>query len=164
MDIALIEFVKNAFAGKVDKAGTPYYFHCETVSKYAEQFAKWAKFSKHEIDIISKAAFLHDVLEDTNYTESDLLKYVSQEVVDIVKIMTHDKSMSYNDYFLNVMGNRYASVVKLADMYHNSDITRFSPEEQKNPKNINRINKKYKPRMKFLYQNLLISKIKNISK
>ena len=77
-------------------------------------------------------ALLHDVVEDTNYTISDLNNMgFPQQVMDAIAVMTHDASVPYLDYVAKLKENAIARTVKLADLRHNSDITRLDTVDQK---------------------------------
>lgn len=68
------------------------------------------------------AGFLHDVVEDTDYTFDDLLAMgVSSEIVDALHLLTHDKNEPYLDYVRRIAesGNELALAVKLNDLHHN---------------------------------------------
>ena len=72
---------------------------------------------------IQVAAVLHDVVEDTHITFNDLLKKgISNEVIDILKFVTHDKEKdSYEQYIDNLCQSLPAMLVKLSDLEDNSD-------------------------------------------
>lgn len=66
--------------------------------------------------------FLHDVVEDTDFSFDDLLKIgFSSTIVDTLRLLTHDKSLPYVDYIRNICesGNETALHVKLNDLHHN---------------------------------------------
>ena len=68
------------------------------------------------------AGFLHDVVEDTTFTFDNLLeKGVDKEVVDALRLLTHDKSTDYYDYVQRIIdsGNPIALAVKRNDLNHN---------------------------------------------
>lgn len=68
------------------------------------------------------AGFLHDVVEDTQYTFEDLLKQdVPERIVDALRLLTHDKNKPYLDYVRGIIasGNSLAIAVKLNDLRHN---------------------------------------------
>lgn len=99
---------------QIDKSGIPYVFHPIHI---AEQM-------KDEDSII--VALLHDVIEDTNLTLNDLARYgFNQEVLNALKCMTHDKSISYFDYIKGIGENSIARKVKIADLQHNSNLARL---------------------------------------
>lgn len=76
-----------------------------------------AQFSDERMKSI---AILHDVLEDTNITAQKLLKMgVSEDIVSMVIILTHNKNESYADYILRINACFDASLIKIADLNHN---------------------------------------------
>ena len=71
-------------------------------------------------------ALLHDVVEDTKYTFEDIRNLgFSEDVIDILKLLTHDKDTPYLEYVKQITTNKIASKIKLADIKHNSDLTRL---------------------------------------
>lgn len=69
-----------------------------------------------------KAGLLHDVVEDTDLTISDLrAQGVEEDVLEAVELLTHRSGMSYEDYVRNIVlsGNETAIQVKLNDLHHN---------------------------------------------
>ena len=97
-----------------DKSGLPYVFHPFHV---AEQMPD---------EKTTIVALLHDVIEDTSYTLQDLRDMgFDQDVLDALALMTHDKNVPYMDYVAKIKGNGIARTVKLADLRHNSDLTRM---------------------------------------
>lgn len=104
----------EAHKTQVDKSGMPYVFH---PFHLAEQM-------KDETSVI--VALLHDVVEDTDYTLKDLADMgFSKEVTDALALLTHDDSVPYMDYVLQIKNNPVAKAVKLADLKHNSDLSRL---------------------------------------
>jgi len=92
-------------------------------------------------------ALLHDVVEDTPYTLADLRAMgFPPEVIDALTLLTHDKSVPYMDYVRKIKTNRIASAVKLADLRHNSDLSRLDTVDDDALKRI----KKYKQAMSIL--------------
>ena len=71
-------------------------------------------------------ALLHDVIEDTDTTLDDLKALgFSEAVLDAIALMTHDDEVPYMDYVAAIKKNPIARAVKLADLRHNSDMTRL---------------------------------------
>jgi (p)ppGpp synthase/HD superfamily hydrolase len=112
----------DAHKEQTDKSGLPYIFH---PFHLAEQM-------NDEISVC--AALLHDVVEDTDISFDDLAAQgISAPVLAALKLLTHDDAMPYMDYVKNIRGsgNRTAIAVKLADLRHNSDLSRFSDVDEK---------------------------------
>jgi (p)ppGpp synthase/HD superfamily hydrolase len=104
----------NAHHGQFDKSGAPYIFHP----------AHLAERMDTEEEII--AALLHDVVEDTPVTFADLAaEGFSSAVLDALELLTHDPATPYLDYVRQIKTNALAKKVKLADLAHNSDASRF---------------------------------------
>lgn len=104
----------EAHKDQLDKSGLPYVFH---PFHLAEQM-------KDEATTI--VALLHDVVEDTDYTFEDLEGMgFGEEVIEALKLLTHDEAVPYMDYVANLKHNPIARAVKLADLSHNSDPTRL---------------------------------------
>jgi (p)ppGpp synthase/HD superfamily hydrolase len=73
-------------------------------------------------DAIRKAAaYVHDVLEDSEYTEEYLRSKLPDEVVDIVVILTRREDETYMDYIRRVKasGNQAAIGLKIDDIEDN---------------------------------------------
>lgn len=124
----------NAHTNQYDKAGVPYIYH---PIHLAEQM-------NTELECI--VALLHDVVEDTDITFDELEKDFSIEVVEILKLLTHDKNVDYMEYVKAIKKNPIAKKIKIADINHNSDETRL---DEITDKDIERRNK-YKKALEFL--------------
>ncbi len=99
---------------QVDKTGLPYVFH---PFHLAEQM---------DDEISTVCALLHDVVEDSDMTFEDLAKMgFSKEIIEVLKLLTHDEEISYMDYVREIKKNPTATKVKIADLKHNSDTTRL---------------------------------------
>ena len=106
-----INIAYNAHMGQYDKFGIPYVFHPVHLAELMDT----------EDECI--VAILHDVVEDTNITFKDLEKDFSNVVIEALKLLTHEKSVPYDEYIRNLKSNLIAKKLKLADLKHNSDIT-----------------------------------------
>ena len=49
----------------------------------------------------------------------------SEEVLTALKLLTHDQSVPYMDYVAALSDNEIARSVKIADLKHNSDLSRL---------------------------------------
>lgn len=118
-----LKIATEAHKGQVDKAGVPYINHPLTVASLVDT---------EEEKIV---ALLHDTIEDTNITEQDLIDYgFPNEIVEAVKLLTHDKNVPYMDYVAKIKDNELARKVKIADLTHNSDLSRLKEITDKDKK------------------------------
>lgn len=109
--------------GQLDKAGKPYISHPERVA--AILVDRWPDATTAEM----QAAWLHDVLEDTEASEAILLNAgISAEAVEIVKMLTRPPGPTYREWISSLAesGHRGAIRVKLADNADNSDPARVA--------------------------------------
>lgn len=111
------EFYKFCFEAhkhQVDKSGLPYVHH---PFHLAEQM---------EDEAATVVALLHDVVEDTPRMVEALAKLgFSGEVLQALRLLTHDPAVPYMDYIMKIQENPLARKVKLADLHHNSDLSRL---------------------------------------
>ena len=76
------------------------------------------------------AALLHDVVEDTHYTLQDLEEMgFDPRVIKALSLLTHHPDVPYMDYVAAAAKDPIARAVKLADLRHNSDLTRMAGRE-----------------------------------
>ena len=104
----------EAHKDQIDKSGMPYVFH---PFHLAEQMAD---------ENTTIVALLHDVIEDTEYTLDDLRKFgFAEDVLSAISLMTHADDVPYMEYVVKIKTNPIAKAVKLADLKHNSDMSRL---------------------------------------
>lgn len=109
-----LKIAQRAHAEQADKAGQPYINHPIHVSKQVDTEEEKA------------VALLHDVIEDSEITLDDLRAHgLPAAVVDAVDCMTKRKGENYESYLRRVKSSSIAKVVKIADMEHNSDLSRL---------------------------------------
>lgn len=83
-------------------------------------------------------ALLHDVVEDTDITLDNLKsKGFPDKVIKVIALMTHKDSDDYFDYIRALKDNTLARKVKLADLAHNSNLTRLNQIDDKAIERIN---------------------------
>ena len=110
----------DAHKEQLDKSGLPYVFH---PFHLAEQM---------ETEETTVVALLHDVVEDASYTLEDLRKMgYGETVTDALALLTHDEGTDYMDYVRAIKSNPIAKAVKLADLRHNSDLSRLDTVDEK---------------------------------
>ena len=109
MTILAMKTAYNAHLGQLDYNDVPYIFHPYHLAEQMDD------------EISCTVALLHDVVEDTSLTFADLEQIFPKQVVEIVKLLTHDEKDNYFDYIRKIKTNAIATKVKLADIEHNSN-------------------------------------------
>lgn len=109
VDLAL-QIAAKAHAGAVDRDSQPYILHPLTVGLMGHTDEERA------------AGFLHDVIEDSDWTAEALLEVgIPQGIVEALRLLTHDKQVNYFDYVQHIIDSRnpLALQVKYNDLRHN---------------------------------------------
>ena len=115
----LIEFAMhmaaNAHMGQTDKGGHAYIWHPIRV-------ALACKTDEHRI-----VALLHDVVEDSGFgTMRAIEESFPPEIAEAVDCLTRRKGEAYEAFIDRCASNDLATVVKLADLADNMDLTRIA--------------------------------------
>ena len=109
-----------AHAGQADKTGVPYIYHPIHL----------AESMTEEKAVIT--ALLHDVVEDTDITIDDLAREgFHADILTALTLLTHNPAEEYMDYISRLSTCPLARKVKLADLRHNSDVTRLDAIDEK---------------------------------
>ena len=104
----------EAHKDQVDKSGLPYVFH-------PFHLAEEMQDEKSTV-----AALLHDVAEDTDLSLEEIYEYgFGEEVMAALALLTHGDGVPYMEYVAAIKQNPIARAVKLADLKHNSDLSRL---------------------------------------
>lgn len=136
LDIAI-----KAHKGVVDKGGVEYVFHPIMVAL------------KCKADDEKIVALLHDVVEDTEMTFDDLRKEgFPEHIIEALDAITRRKPEEQIgdgrwEYIKRCKANPIARVVKIADLEHNSDLSRIENPSEKFKK---RVLEEYPAEIKFL--------------
>jgi (p)ppGpp synthase/HD superfamily hydrolase len=105
----------------------PYSYHLAQVSQVLSEFGYLGD------EAIAAAGWLHDTLEDTETTYTELVSEFGQEISDIVFAVTSEPGENRADRFrktaLKIQPNKKALIVKLADRIANTEASL-----QSNPK------------------------------
>ena len=134
LELAL-SIATEAQKGQFDKAGVDYIKHPLYVASQVDTEEEKA------------VALLHDVIEDSPFTAEELLLAgLLETVVTAVQILSKKKGQDYQTYLENVKSNPLARVVKLADLKHNSDLSRLSSVTDKDLERL----EKYKKAIDYL--------------
>jgi len=122
-----IEIALRAHTGQKGKDGSPYVLHPLRL------------MTRMGTDDERMAAVLHDVVEDSEVTLEELRAAgFPGGVLEAVKLLTHEKGLSYEDYVERLKAHPVARRVKLADLEDNSDIRRLSGIEEKDLERLRR--------------------------
>lgn len=130
-----IALAAEKFIGIYDKSGEPYILHCLQVMTNVK------KYNDIELSI---AAVLHDIVEDTDVTFDDLeeLGY-SPRVIKIIKRVTREYDISYDDEIARICNDQDSIKVKMADLEHNTSILRLKGIRQKDLERIQKYHRAY---------------------
>jgi len=104
-------FAGKKHEGQYRKGGLPYITHPLAV---AEMVKEWGYDEDVQI-----AALFHDLLEDTDATENDIVRLGGTEVLKVVKLLTKTKDYVMAEYIAAIKSDPIAKVIKAADRLHN---------------------------------------------
>ena len=122
----ILSTAELAHSGQTRRSGEPYIEHPIAVANIINQYYPGER-------LLCTAALLHDTLEDAvnngNFKdEQELVDTIRSsyrdpaegtKVLSIVYALTHDKSIDYTSYLIDLSKNKDALKIKLADMLHN---------------------------------------------
>jgi (p)ppGpp synthase/HD superfamily hydrolase len=113
------ELANNLHRGQVDKSGQPYIDHLIEVA--------------NQVDSVEAVmvALLHDAMEDQGVTSRFLISQgFPDAVIEAISLLTKIDD-DYMSYIQRIKQNDLARVVKIADMRHNSDLSRLKSVSEK---------------------------------
>jgi (p)ppGpp synthase/HD superfamily hydrolase len=116
---ATIAFIAEAHRGQ--KYGDmPYFFHPVEVAMKALEIVDGllpGEDVRYLSESVALVALLHDIIEDTDYTEDNLRARYSDDVVDADVLLTLDEKLDYLANIQRIIDSRNlrAMIVKLAD-------------------------------------------------
>lgn len=106
------QYATRAHEGQQRKfSGEPYVNHCIRVAKAVKANGATA--------VVIAAAMLHDTVEDTRVTLSDIAKEFGEDVAHLVGLLTHEPGKTYRDYLLGLIPDPNAWIVKWCDLLDN---------------------------------------------
>lgn len=106
-----LRFAEEKHEGQFRIGGEKYITHPAAV---AEIVAEWGYGIEYQV-----TALFHDLLEDTDAKECEILALSNENVLNAVKLLTKSKPCNMADYVAKIRKNRIAFVVKTADRLHN---------------------------------------------
>lgn len=114
-----IKIAAQAFEKDYDKGGTPYIMHLLYVMHKVKSHGELAMI----------CGVLHDLVEDKEnegYTFEYLRNHgFSEEVIVVLQLLTHRKETAYMDYIKAIAVHPIAKAVKIADLEHNTKVSRL---------------------------------------
>ncbi|MER2114262.1 MAG: HD domain-containing protein [Solibacillus isronensis] len=107
-----IDFTMKKHEGQFRMGGDPYYKHPIQVMNILIRKG------------ITKTAYLltalfHDLLEDTDATDKEILDLGNKRVLNAVKLLTKTEGYDMHTYIEGIKSNLMARMIKLADRLHN---------------------------------------------
>jgi (p)ppGpp synthase/HD superfamily hydrolase len=128
-----LEIALKAYAGKRDKAGKTYILHPLRI------------MSKMDSEYEMAVALLHDVIEDSDYTDEDLLaEGIPFEVVEVVQLLSKIDGETYDQFIDRLIGNTLAVKVKLADIEDNINVLRLETVGEKDLERVAKYHRAWK--------------------
>lgn len=120
-----LQLAMNAHAGQLDNGWTPYIMHLLGV---------WSRVREESLTT-QIVALLHDSVEDTDTSMTNIYDHFGTDVGHAVLNLTHPDDLPYNLYIERIAQskNRAAILVKLADLADNSSEFRLQrlPESKR---------------------------------
>lgn len=106
-----LAFATEKHNGQFRKGGAPYVTHPIAV-------AEWLLEKGYDEDF-QIAGLFHDLLEDTDATEDEILSLGGESVLEAVKLLTKSPGYNMADYVDGVKSNPISKAVKAGDRLHN---------------------------------------------
>ena len=106
-----VEYAAMKHEGQFRKGGDPYITHPIAV-------AQMLKDAGYDLEY-QIAGLFHDLLEDTDATEEEILALSSPQVLEAVKLVTKTPGYVMEEYIASICKNDMAKVVKAMDRLHN---------------------------------------------
>lgn len=130
----MLLLVAEKFKDTPDRQGLPYMLHC--------LYVMYNCGSNKENDMC--IALGHDLMEDTDVTYEYLVKEFNHNIADGIQVLSHiDNSMSYEQYIEKVAEYQQLRPIKMADLEHNTHITRLKGVSQSDIERVEKYHRAY---------------------
>lgn len=106
-----LAYAQKKHSGQFRVGGDPYITHPVAVAEYLRE---WGCGTEYRI-----AALFHDLLEDTDAAEADIMRLGGERVLLAVRLLTKRKGYVMSEYVAAICENDMARAVKAADRLHN---------------------------------------------
>ncbi len=106
-----LEFATKKHKGQFRKGGAEYITHPVAVCEIVKNQGYGTDFQI--------AALFHDLLEDTDATEEEILFYGNETILEAVRLLTKEKGYEMSEYIAGIRKNEIAFAVKAADRLNN---------------------------------------------
>ncbi len=106
-----LRFARKKHKGQYRAGGEEYITHPVAVCEYV---SRWGYGSEYQL-----TALFHDLLEDTDATEQEILRLGGENVLCAVKLLTKTEGYVMEEYISAIKQNDIARIVKTADRLHN---------------------------------------------
>lgn len=128
-----IQLAEKYFKDSVDKGGHPYMDHLISVMN-------GCKTENSKI-----VGVLHDIIEDTNVTISELESILHENLIKAIQIVSRKSNESYSEFIQRIADSKNITAieVKLADLKNNMDLSRLKEVKQKDLDRVKKYKKAY---------------------
>lgn|SRR3990167_6420562 len=116
------EYSKEKHKGQLDPGGLPYFLHPDGVAEIINLILP------NDENLIA-AAYLHDIIEDTETTYEELKEEFGEDVADLVNEVTHEGKKDEKGYYFPRLKTQRGIILKFADRL--SNLTRMEPWDEK---------------------------------
>ena len=120
------ELAKKLHEGMTDKYGNPYFYHLERVANRVREMEYNMVDETSEINLYIAAAYLHDVIEDTEMELWEIESKFGKDIAVAIDLLTRKEGVTYSEYVERIRrdaksdvikSGKIARVVKLADLF-----------------------------------------------
>ena len=118
-----LEFAKAKHKGQKRIGGDDYITHPIAVAEIVK--------SQGLDESYQISALFHDLLEDTDATEEEILNFGNQDILEAVKLLTKKEGYNMAEYIGAIKQNPIAFAVKSADRLHNLQCAIVTDEDFK---------------------------------
>jgi len=159
--VAAVAFIQEAHKGAL-YGKMPYFLHPVAVASELATLVgdleaittpdNVSRGDNYLLGDIMIAALLHDVIEDTDYTHTDLRDVWGDQIADMVLDVTSDKAVPYLDNIKRIVDtdNIGSMLVKLAD----NRVNRSGDKSAMDPARASKLNTRYDASMVMLTEGL----------